>query len=185
MIALVVALLGQAGDRTGWLAARLADRDRRPGQLAAGLMLAMALVAALAVVAGRSLAASLTPEAKSLLLAVALVLLGIGAFRAVKPPAMRWSPARLGSLGGALLGGGVLIAGGGVGFVLAAAAARSPLPWAALPGALMGTLGAVVPPIVLGEREWLRLPLRAVRIGTGLVLVLAGLVIGLSSRGLI
>ena len=70
-------------------------------------------------------------------------------------------------------------------FIVAALAARSPLPWAAAVGATMGALLVDVAAVVMGERGWCALPLRWLRIAVAAVLVVAGVVIGLSAVSLI
>ena len=73
MAALVAAALAQVGDRPAWLAAILADRYRAPGLVVAMAAIALAVAAGLAGVAGGLIAPQLTPEAKQLFLALALV----------------------------------------------------------------------------------------------------------------
>jgi putative Ca2+/H+ antiporter (TMEM165/GDT1 family) len=76
MAALVAAALAQIGDKPAWLAAILADRYRAPGLVIA--MAAVALLGAglLAALMGALLAPKLTPEAKQLFLALALLFQG-------------------------------------------------------------------------------------------------------------
>jgi len=77
MAALVLGAITQASDRTPWLAAILADRLGR-ATVSVALVVALAINYALAVVGGRLLAPMMTPEAKLLLLALALLLAGLG-----------------------------------------------------------------------------------------------------------
>ncbi|WP_343526255.1 hypothetical protein [Sphingomonas sp.] len=185
MIVLVVMLVAQIGGRLGDFTMRLAERTGRPTQVVGGVMLAQALLCALAIRLGIMLAARFTPEMHGLLLAIALMLVGFGMMGRPRRAASYGGFSRLGVTGTAAIGAGVILLADLSVMVVMAAAARSPLPWAALPGALAGTLGAILPPLTLGEREWRRLPLRAMRIAIGSVLILAGLVIGLSTKGLI
>lgn len=185
MTALVVALLAQGAGRVAALAAQATDRTGRPGAVMLGIVGAQLIVAGLAVQLGVTLAPSLTPETRTLLLGLAIGLAGAGLMGRLSSRASPFGPPRLGAFGTAMLGGGAIMLADSPAFVIAMAAARSPLPWAALPGALIGTAGAVLPAILLGEREWRRLPLRPIRIGGGAVMMLAGLVIALSAKGLI
>ncbi len=86
MAALVAAALAQVGDRTAWLAAILADRYRRPGLVIALAALALALAGGIAAAGGALLAPLLSPNAKQLMLALALLLQGGGALFPAKLP---------------------------------------------------------------------------------------------------
>ena len=183
MIVLVAVLGAQAAGRWSGFVVHLAEHSRQPGRVVLGAMLVQAVMAGLAIAFGQTLAPEVTPDTRSLLLALALLVLGIGLFgRMAAPRAMppRWSP-----LVAAVIGSGAIQLSDSTTLVIAAAAARSPLPWAALPGAMLGLAGAILPALLLGEREWRRLPLRAIRIGIGCAMILAGITIALSIRGLI
>lgn len=183
MAALVLGALTQASDRTPWLSSILADRLGR-GTTIVAAVLALALNYAIGVVGGIVLAPLMTPAAKLLLLALALLLAGIGTgWRVARPEALeRW---RLPAALTAFLGLFIMAIGDRMQFVVAALAARSDLPWAA---AIGGTLGAGVVAAAaacIGEAGWLALPLRAVRLGAALLLTGAGLVLGLTAVGLV
>ncbi|MBY0520270.1 MAG: TMEM165/GDT1 family protein [Sphingomonas sp.] len=184
MAAFVAALLTQAGDRTAWLAALLGDRYRQPGLVIAGVAIAIAVTNVLGVFAGMLVAPILTPNARTLMLAVALVSAGSSAlFRLKHPGAMEgW---RLGALATALVG--VLAQGVGdrMQFITAALAIDTALPWLAAVGATLGSMVIIVP-AVLGGEAWRRaLPMTAIRTGTGAVLIMAGLWSGLGALRLI
>ncbi|KQT34795.1 hypothetical protein ASG29_01140 [Sphingomonas sp. Leaf412] len=183
MAALVLGAITQASDRTPWLAAILADRLGRATTIVA-LVLALAANYAIGVVAGLTVAAFLTPEAKLLLLALALVLAGLGTgWRVARPETLaRW---RLPGPVTAFLGLFIMAFGDRMQFVVAALAARTDLPWAAAVGATLGAALVGAAAATMGERAWLALPLRGVRIGAGIVLTLAGVVMGLSAVRLI
>ncbi|MGE7206058.1 hypothetical protein ACQKJZ_10315 [Sphingomonas sp. NPDC019816] len=185
MIALVVALVAQGAGRLAALAAQVSDRTGRPAAAILGIVVAQLVVASLAVQLGVTLAPGLTPETRTLLLGLAIGLAGVGLLGPLSARASPVDPSRLGAFGTAMLGGGAIMLADSPAFVIAMAAARSSLPWAALPGALIGTLGAVLPALLLGEREWRRLPLQPIRLGMGGVMLLTGLVIALSAKGLI
>ncbi|WP_230483490.1 TMEM165/GDT1 family protein [Sphingomonas sp. Leaf21] len=185
MTVLVVTLFAQAGGRTSLLAARLADRSGRAIAVLAGSVLAQAILAAAAIRLGQWMATAFTPEAHGLILAVALVLTGLEMIARTPVADGVASRVRLGAFWGAAIGGGAIMLGESGLLVVAAAAARSPLPWAALPGAAVGLVGAILPAILLGEREWRRAPWRMIRLGLGAAMVLSGVVLGLSIRHLI
>jgi Ca2+/H+ antiporter, TMEM165/GDT1 family len=183
MAALVAAWLAHAADRPAWLAAILADRGGA-GPVIAGFALALVLASTVAVAGGVLLQPLLTPEARRLFLGVALVLQGGGAVFPLREPD-RLAGWRMPVFAVALIGGFILLVGDGVSLVIAALAAGSTLPWAAVGGVVAGGLAAIVPAVVLGEREWRRLPLTAVRRGAGALFVVVGLVIGLGALGLV
>ena len=183
MAALVAGALAQVGDRPAWLVAILADRYR-PAPVLLAAALALLAAGALAAAAGALLSPQLTPEAKRLLLALALLLQGGGTVFAVKPPERldRW---RLGAFGTAFLGLFILHFGDGLQFITAALAARSSAPWLAAAGATIGALAVLTPAAVLGERGWTQLPLVRARRVIGAVFVLIGLVLGLGALRLL
>lgn len=185
MIVLVVTLIGQAGGRVSLLAARLADQSGQTTAILAGLILTQGILAGIAIPLGMMFATMFTPEVQGLILAVALVLTGLEMIARLPATKTTTLQVRLGAFGGAAVGGGAVLLGESGLFVVAAAAARSPLPWAALPGAVVGLVGAVLPAMLLGEREWRRLPWRAIRTGLGTVTMVAGVILGLSVRHLI
>lgn len=184
MAALVAAALAQIGDRPAWLAAVLADRYRAPGIVIVAGALALAGASAMAAVGGALVAPRLTPEARQLLLALALLLQGIDAVVRAKPPE-RLDGWRLGAFGTALIGLFILFFGDGVQFVVAALAARSPVPALAAIGATLGGIAVLAPAAMLGERAWLRQPLVRARRVIGALFVLAALPIGLGALRLI
>ena len=184
MAALVLGALTQLGDRTPWLAAILADRYRSTGTLLVAAALALAVNNAVGTVGGVFVAKLLAPNAKLLLLAMALVLAGVSVQLSSKSPD-RLAGWKLGAFGTSVLGLAIMAFGDRMQFVTAALAARSPLPWAAPVGATLGAMAVCAPAILLGEPKWLALPLKPVRIASGAVLTVAGVVLGLSALRLI
>ncbi len=184
MAALVVAAMAQVGDRPAWLAAILADRFGKPILVVAMALLAIALASVAAAFAGVLLAPQLTPEAEQFFLALALVILGGGGLIVVKQPDRleRW---RIGAAATSFMGLAILAFGDGVQMVVLALALRSSLPWLAPVGATLGSLVVLIPAVFLGERRWCMLPLRRVRAGVGVVLIVAGLALGLAAIGLV
>jgi putative Ca2+/H+ antiporter (TMEM165/GDT1 family) len=184
MAALVAAACAQVGDRTAWLAAILADRYRKILLVVVMAALGVALAAIGATAAGVLLAPKLTPEARQLLLALALTVQGGGALFRTKPP-VRLDGSKLGAAATSLAGVLALAVGGGLPFIVLAIAARSTMPWLAPVGATIGSLAVIVPAAMLGESGWLALPLRAARIMIGVLFLIVGLTIALGAMGLI
>ncbi|WP_445191065.1 TMEM165/GDT1 family protein [Sphingomonas sp. Tas61C01] len=184
MAALVAAAGAQVGDRTAWLAAILADRCRSPLLVAAIAAFAVAIAATAATAAGILLVPRLTPEAKQLLLALALIAQGGGAVFRTKPPG-RLHGWRLGTVATSFVGLLALAIGGGVPFIVLAIAARSAVPWLAPVGAVIGSLAVILPAATLGEGAWRALPLRTARTAIGAVFAIVGVAIGLAAMGLV
>ena len=184
MAALVAAALAQVGDRPAWLAAILSDRYRAPGLVIAMAALALLGAGLLAAAAGALLAPRLTPEAKQLFLAMALLFQGAGGLFPVKAPD-RLDGWRIGAAATSLAGLFILAFGDGVQFVVLALAARTDLPPLAAIGATLGSLVVIVPAAVLGERGWTALPLVTVRRIVAALFVVAALWLGLGALRLI
>lgn len=184
MAALVAAALAQIGDKPAWLAAILADRYRAPGLVIAMAALALLAAGLLAALAGALLAPRLTPEAKQLFLAMALLFQGGGALFPVKAPE-RLAGWRLGAALTSLLGLLILAFGDGVQFIVLALAARADLPWLAAIGAMLGSLAVIVPAAVLGESGWTALPLATIRRVIAILFLLAAFWLGLGAIRLI
>ena len=184
MAALIAAAFAQVGDRPAWLASILADRYRAPGLVIAAAAVALLGAGLLAAAAGALLAPRLTPEARQLFLALALLFQGGGALFPVKPPD-RLAGWRLGAALTSLIGLFILAFGDGVQFIVLALAARAQLPWLAAIGAMLGSLAVIAPAAILGEAGWTGLPLVALRRIIGALYVLAAIGLGLSALRLI
>jgi putative Ca2+/H+ antiporter (TMEM165/GDT1 family) len=184
MAALVAAAFAQVGDRPAWLASILADRYRAPGLVIAAAAVALLGAGLLAAAAGALLAPRLTPEARQLFLALALLFQGGGALFPVKPPD-RLAGWRLGAALTSLIGLFILAFGDGVQFIVLALAARAQLPWLAAVGAMLGSLAVIAPAAILGEAGWTGLPLVTLRRIIGVLFVLAAIGLGLSALRLI
>ena len=183
MAALVAALLTQASDRTPWTAAMLGDRYAAKGAVIAATALALAFGNALGVVGGVLIAPLLSPNARDLMLAVALVSGGVTAFWPVKRAKQRdW---RGGAFLSSLLAIGLLGFGDRMQFMTATLAARSETPALAAVGATLGALAVHVPAILLGERALRRLPTTALRLVAAVLLTGVGVVQGLAALRLI
>lgn len=184
MAAFVAAILIELGDRTPWLAAILADRFAKRGTVLVATLLALAIGNGIAGYGGGIVAAYLTPNARALLLSLALLSAGSGAFGRLKAPD-RLAKWRIGAFATSFFGIAILAFGDRTQFATAAFAARSDAPVLA---AIGGTLGAGLvngAAILAGEGVRARLPIRAIRIGTGVLLCLVGAISGLSALRLI
>lgn len=184
MAALVVAALAQIGDRPAWLAAILADRYRAPGTVIVAALIALAAAGGIAAALGAVLAPKLTPEAKQLLLALAVALQGAGALWPGKSPE-RLDGWRLGAFLTATLGLFILLFGDGVQFVVIALAARTEVPALAAIGATLGGLVPIAAAAVLGERGWTALPLVMAKRAIGGLFLLAALWLALGALRLV
>ena len=185
MAALVAAAAAQVGDRTAWLAAILADRWRKPGLVIACAALALLGAGAIAAAGGALLAPMIAPERQAA--AACARAAAPGRRQPVRDQAAR--PARRLAhrrrRRPRLLGIFILAFGDGIQFIVAALAARSPVPALAAVGATLGSLAVVAPAALMGEAAWLALPLRPARIGIGLVFAIVGAILALSALGLV
>jgi Ca2+/H+ antiporter, TMEM165/GDT1 family len=181
--AFLLAVLSQLGDRPAMLTAILADRYGRPLTVAFAALVAHGVGNGIAAAAGMAMVPVMTPNARALLIAVALVFGGLGGFGRMKlpDPLERW---RLGVVLTPMLGIFILGLGDRTQFFTLALAARSD-PWFAAAGATIGAFGVAFVAAVLGEAGWRALPFRWLRIGGGVVLVTIGAWIGLGALRLI
>ena len=184
MAAIVLGAITQLSDKTPWLAAIFADRFRRPVLVMVAALLALTLNYAIGVAAGLAVTALLTPEARLLLLALALLLAGAGTgFRLKRPDALEgW---RTGAAFTAITGLAIMAFGDRMQFIVAALAGRSTLPWAAMVGAVLGAGAVNAVAVALGEAAWVRLPLRALRAAAAAILLVAGVVVGVNALRLV
>jgi len=189
MAAFVAAMLAQASDRTPWLTAILSTRFAQsgsggPGAVIAGTAISLTLINTVGAIGGAIIGPRISPNAQSLLLALALLSAGASALVAIKPPD-RLADWRIGAFMTSLLGVAILGLGDRTQFITAALAARSPAPALAAVGATLGALVVNVPAIIAGEDARKALPFTAIRIASGTVFLITGAVIGLSALRLI
>jgi len=170
--AFLLAVLTQLGERPALLSAILADRYGRPLTVALAAGLAHAGGNALAALAGMSMAPILTPNAQSLLLAIALLMAGFGGLWPVKPPG-RLEGWRLGALFTPLLGVFIVALGDRTQFFTLALATRGEL-WFAAAGAALGAFGVCFVAAILGELSWRGIGFGKLRAGVGLLFLAAG-----------
>lgn len=184
MAAFVGALLCQVSDRTAWLAALLGDRFQNTGQLVVAATVALSVSNVIGAAAGQIIAPMMTPNARALFIALALVSAGGAAlFRSRRPGDMARS--RIGALATALISLLAISIGDRTQFLTAALATRSTLPVFAAIGATLGSLVVVIPAMLAGEAQYRSLPHRPLRIGSGLILIFTGVIFGLGALRLI
>lgn len=178
--AFVAALLAGIGDRPAWLAAILADRYGRPLSVVFAFAIAHAAVSAIAAAGAVAVAPVMTPNAKALLLALALIFAAAGAVWKIKAPDRleRW---RMGAFATTLLGGFILVFGDRTAFLTFGIAARSPTPFMAAAGAATGSIVVAFVAVACGEATWLRLPLRRISAAAGGILFIVGALMALSA----
>jgi putative Ca2+/H+ antiporter (TMEM165/GDT1 family) len=174
----VAAFLCTWGDRTQMLAATLAAGTRKPGQVLAGLILAVLASNLVAAFAGIWIAGTITIRAMTLLTALALLFGGIFGFIPRKPKPE--SAPRLPLLATFIL---CLAAemGDRVQFLTFAFAGRfSSAPLAAA-GATAGMIAACVPAVMLGDQLQSTIPVRGIRWAVAGVMLIVGFVVAMKA----
>ncbi len=171
-------LAGREAVRVGRLSAAL---GARAGLLTA-CWLACALGSGLAAWLGSRIAAQLVPDAKAILVAIAL-LLAAGELALLRPGRVPAEPTR--SFGAIVLVLGAAQLTSAAGFLVLALAAAMPVPELVVLGGTIGT-GSVLTAAWSAGIGWeTRVPLRPLRWSVAGLLLIAGLVTGLSARGLL
>lgn len=179
----VAAFLGEWGDRTQLLLAVLVARTGRPGAAFGGLALAVLGASLFAGFAGAALVGMIPLRAAGPLVGLALCFAGLaGLFRRKLPDP--------GSLTLPLFAAAFIMAlaaqvGDRTSFITFALAARFDAPLLAAAGATAGALAACVPAALLGDTLAKAVPLRAIRMTSAALFLMAGLVTGLSALRLI
>ncbi len=162
--------------------ARLAEQlGPSHGLLATGALVS-GISATIMAVAGFSIAKMLPGPAKQMLVAFALLAAAIELFWPVRLKRSGEPTRSLGAIGIVLFLKQISDAARFAIFAFAAATALAPM--AAIGGALGGSAALLLGWMMCGELER-KLPLRAIRIALGVLLSIAGMIIGLSARSLI
>jgi len=176
----VAALLAEWGDKTQLLVAALGARFVRPLPVLAGVAAGALANSILSAFAGTLLHGVVTPRAVSLIVGIALILAGAGALFRSKTPDMgaTWRVGPFLTAFGCFF---LLEFGDKTQFVTAGLAAQYDSLALSAAGATAGIVLASVPAAALGGRFSAAAPLRAIRIAAGLLLLLAGLAVGLSA----
>lgn len=179
--ALIAALLAGIGDKPAWFAARASGRYGA-GMVLSGVLAAQLIACAIAVGGGILVAPLLTPNAKALLLAIALISGGVSVL-------LRASPVKAnGRVRGpvmAFVEMATLMVSDRTTFITFALAARGSEPVLAGVGAAIGAMALACAAVTLGAAGWRALPLKWLSLGGGAILLVAGIVVGLGGLRLI
>lgn len=181
-LAFIAALLTSIGSRDQLLVAQLSARLGRNYSLLATGILVATITASIMAWAGQAAAQILPPEGKTMLVAIALLLAAVelawpNSRKAPKEPTRSLFAIALVLFSRQLGDAGRFL-------ILAIAAATGAPLLAGIGGALGGGL-AVAIGWFAGKELTGALPLRTIRLAFAVVILLAGLVTGLSARGLI
>jgi hypothetical protein len=179
-LALLAAAAATLGGREAVRVARLSGALGAGAGLMAAGWLACLVACALAAWLGARIAGELAPDARTMLVAIALLLAGLE-LAIMRPGRAPAEPTRsFGAIALVLAGAQLTAASGFLVFALAAAAAT---PWLAAAGGALGS-GAVLTAAWSAGMEWeAKVPLRLLRYGVAALLLLAAVVTGLSARG--
>ena len=179
----VAAFLGEWGDKTQLLLAVLVARTGRPSTAFAGIALAVAAASLFAGFAGAALVGMIPIRATGLLVALALGLAGLAGlfWRRTPDPGSLTLPLFVAAFIMAL----AAQVGDRTLFITFALAARFDAPLLAAAGATAGALAACVPAALLGDTLAKTVPLRAIRLGSAALFLLAAIATALSALRLI
>ncbi len=181
-LAFIAVLVTSTGSRDQLLIAQLSHRlGRSYGLLVTGWLAAI-ITACIMAWAGQAAAQILPPEGKTMLVAIAMVLAGFELAWPNRVVAAKEPTRSLGAIALVLCSRQLGDAGRFLIFALASATGSPVL--AAIGGALGGG-GAVTVGWLLAQALEVERPLRPVRLILAGIIVLAGVLIGLSARGLI
>lgn len=178
--AFVAALLAEFGDKTQLLVLMLAAHFGRRRPVLAGIALAAAANGVISAAGGELIAGLITPEARALMLALALLFAGAGALLPVKPPTSvaGWRLGAFASSFGAFL---ILEFGDKTQFLTAAIAARYGAPILTAIGATAGVVIASALALLLGDA----LPRARLRTGAAALFLVIGVAVAIGALGLI
>ena len=176
----VAAFLAEWGDRTQLLAGLLAARFGAPRSVLAGIALAALANSLFAAFGGHLLAAYINYRAITLMMALALLFAGIGALWPQRPPKLEGS-GRAGAFLASLFAFAVLEFGDKTQFITATLAARTDSLWLTGFAAAAGILLASIPAVMLADRLSATVPLKAIRIGTGALFTLLGVIAAITA----
>ena len=180
----VAAALGEWGDKTQLLVIALAVRYRRPLPILAGILAAALANSLIAAFGGTLVHELITLRAVSLLVALALVFAGVAGL--IRPrPYQSAGTSRAGPFLVAAASFFVLEFGDKTQFLTFALAAQFDSLALAAAGATAGVMASSLPAALLGDGLARAVPLKALRIGLGILFLAIGLVVGLSALRLV
>ncbi|CAN5431668.1 hypothetical protein BH10PSE12_BH10PSE12_37960 [soil metagenome] len=183
-MALLLCLLAEMGDRCQLLGLAFAVRYGRAMAIMAGIVVAAFANATLSAVAGSLLAPMLGADARTLFLALALLVSGASLVMRVKAPdpLAGW---RIGPFLTSALGVFILAFGNGAQFLTVAVTVRTGDPVMTAIGAALGVTLAMLPAVLFRAQFFAHAPLRLIRRAGGGVLILIGAVLALGATGLL
>ena len=177
----LAALLAEVGDKTQLLVLALAVRYRRPLPVLLGVAVGALANSMLAAAGGVLVHGFITLRAISLLVAIALVLAGVGAFFRQKDESDMGSTWKTGPFLTTAACFFLLEFGDKTQFLTAALAAQyNALAFAAAGGAA-GIIAANAPVAFLAERTQAAIPLKPIRIGISALFLLAGFIVAINA----
>ena len=179
LLSFLAAMLAEWGDKTQLLVAALATHFRRPAPIIAGVAVGASLNLAVAAVGGAILHDLLLPRALLLLLSLALLVAGAGMLVRPETPSRLSLLDRAGAFVSTAAGFFLSELGDKTQFTITALTAYHDAAILVFCGALAGILIVSSLTIVAGNR--LTLPVRAVRIGSAVLFLGAGVVSGLNA----
>lgn len=184
LLALLGCLLGEIGDKSQLLALVLATRFDRDGAIIAGVVVAAVANAALSAAAGAWIGPMMGADARLLFLALSVLFLGAGMVWRVTPPdpLARW---RIGPFLTSALGLFILGFGDGPQFLILGIVTRTGDPVLAAIGGAAGIVAALVPVVLLRQRLLSILPIRAIRLAGGALLLATGAIVALQATALV
>lgn len=181
-LALIAAALATLGGREAVRVARLSAALGGGGALLVAGWLACAIACMLAARLGVGVAGELVPDAKAMLVAIALLLAALELL-VLRPGRAPAEPTR--SFGAVLLVLGAAQLTAAAGFLVFALAGATGSAWLAAAGGALGSGGIFTAAWSMGAEWEVRMPIRLLRYGVAALLLVAALVTGLSARGLL
>lgn len=181
---LISVLLAEMGDRTQILAAALAIRFRGDRAVLFGLALATLINCALSAVAGSVMDSWISEAPLRLFSALSYLFAGFGMLLWRRPVDVLpgW---RTGAFLTSFLGLFILQLGDKSQFIILTQSAQSALWGFVLVGGWIGIMIACVPAIILQDRLAVIIPIKGIRLGGGILLLLWGLYLALGAFTLI
>jgi len=181
-LALVAAALATLGGREAVRVARLSAALGGGRALLVAGWIACAIACMLAARLGAGIAGELVPDAKAMLVAIALLLAALELL-VLRPGRAPAEPTR--SFGAVLLVLGAAQLTAAAGFLVFALASATGAPWLAALGGALGSGAVFTTAWSLGAEWEARMPLGLLRYGVAGLLLAAAVATGLSARGLL
>jgi putative Ca2+/H+ antiporter (TMEM165/GDT1 family) len=180
----LAAALAEFGDKTQLLVIILAARFNKPAAVIAAVAVAALANTLIASAGGVLINGVITLRAISVGVAFALILAGMGNFIRQKRPDMglTWKTGAFLTTTGCFF---LLEFGDKTQFVTAMLAAQYDSFALAALGAAAGVVAANIPAAVLGAKAEAVMPLKAIRVGTGILFLLAGFLVAINALRLV